>query len=118
MPWYAAHLIMQTRFKDGIEDTFPLWELVVLIRAESTSEAFEKAKAQGKAREGDDDGTFVYNDRLATMVYTGVRKLIECDTEDSPGDGTEITYSRFETTRREEVLKLAKGSMVNIRYVE
>lgn len=119
MPWFCAHIIMQTRFKDGIENVFPVWELVVLVQAGSVSEAFEKAKALGKARAGDEGGTFEYEGRPATLTYTGVRKLIECEVEDGdPRDGTEVTYSRFELTKRDDLQRLAKGESVRVFYRE
>lgn len=121
MPWYCAHIIMQIRFKDGIDDVFPVWELVVLVQADSVSEGFEKAKARGKARGGDDGGAFEFEGRPATLAYSGVRKLIECECEDGdllPRDGTEVSYSRFEMSNRDDVQRLAKGESVRLYYRE
>ena len=119
MSWYSAHLVMYTMFKDGLQDTFPIREDIVLVEAEGVKEAFEKAKRRGREREGDEGGTFVYHNRAATWVFVGVRKLIECDQlEDRPRDGTEVSYTMMEVEDRVAVQKLAKGEAVTITYLE
>ena len=63
--WFAASIIMFVEFKDGQQNTFPVWEDIVLIFASSSDEAMQKAKALGISREGDSQGTFTWESRPA-----------------------------------------------------
>ena len=56
--WYTAHLLMYVKRKNHTDGKIPVWENLVLIKADSESEAFAKAERRGKQDEGDDDGTF------------------------------------------------------------
>lgn len=119
MRWYAAHVIMVTKFKDGKQDKFPIWENVILLRANSPDDAREKAVKRAREDEGDSSGSYMYEGRPATWVFSGIRKLIECqDAENVPGDGTEITYSVFEAEDEEILLNLVNGQSVRITYEE
>jgi hypothetical protein len=119
MTWYAASIVMYTKFKEGGQDKYPIWENVILISAESGEEALEKAKKRGQADEGDSDGTYFCEDRAATMVFGGVRKIIEAqDSQNRPDDGTEITYSQMMVDNEEALRKLVSGESVTILYEE
>ena len=119
MKWYAAHIVMYTKFNEGIQDIYPVWENVVLLQSNSDEDALEKAILHGKEEEGDSDGTYKYNNRSATWVFAGVRKIIECvDPKERPSDGTEITYSDFTVESYEALQKLANGKTVTIVYDE
>ena len=102
MTWYAAHIILWTKFLDGVQDSYPVWENVVLINAATSDEAFARADRKGEFEAADSNHT--YNGRPVVWVYAGVRKLNECiehfDPEEcQPGGmeehGTEVTYSAF-----------------------
>lgn len=119
MPWYAAHIVMSVRFKDGTQDTYPLWENIVLLEAGSDEEAERKAELKGREGEGDSDGSFRWEDRPATWVFAGVRKVIVCeDPHAPPGDGIEITYSEMAVDDEESLAKLVRGEPVTVRYEE
>lgn len=119
MPWYAASVVMYTKFKDGVQDKYPIWENVLLIEAASPDEALERAAKRGKQDEGDSSGTYFYENRPATWVLAGIRKVIECaDADERPGNGTEITYSQMEVDTEEALSKLANGEPVTVRYEE
>lgn len=119
MGWYAASVIMYTKFKNGIQEKYPVWENVILIEAQSVEEAFEKAETRGRMDEGDSSGTYFYDDRPAMLVFAGIRKMIKCqDFESRPKEGTEVTYSRMEVDSEEALSKLVNGEPVNIRYEE
>lgn len=47
MSWYAAHIIQYWKFLDGVQDSYPLYENIVLIQAEVADEAWEKANQIG-----------------------------------------------------------------------
>ena len=119
MSWYAAHCIVFTKFKEGPQESFPIFENIYLIEAATPDEALEKASTRGKEEEGDASGTYTYDDRPATLVFGGVRKMIECeDPEDRPKDGTEITYSRMEVADEDSLDKLVSGEPVTVLYEE
>jgi hypothetical protein len=119
MGWYAASIVMCTRFKDGRQDKFPVWENVILIQADSDDEALEKANKRGMDDEGDSSGTYYYEDRPATLVFSGIRKIIKTqDSETRPGDGTEITYSQMEVDSEGALSRLVKGEPVTLSYLE
>ena len=136
MSWYAAHIISYVKFKDGIQDRFPLWENVVLIEAESEERALEEAAKIGQSDyddtdDPDDNGDFTWNERPAYWVFAGIRKLIICnpvasvsvdmnitrdDPDYRPGHGTEVTYSTLEVGTQEELDRLVNGEPVTVLY--
>jgi hypothetical protein len=113
MTWYSAHIIMYVDLKHVIQKSYPVWENIVLIRAETVDEAFEKAERYGRSEEGDDDGSFCWGKQPARWVFAGVRKLTECQGfSNRPDDGTEVSYNELELDSREAVEKLAAGKPV------
>lgn len=118
MNWYAAHLVMYVERKAKHQDRFPLWENIVLIRADTEDEAFAKAEQRGREDEGDDDGTFRWGDEPACWVFAGVRKLTLCqDAEKRPGDGTEISFTELEVGSTETIGKLLAGEAVTVKFL-
>jgi len=119
MVWYAAHIIMSVRFKDGIQDTYPVWENVVLIEAASEKDAWQKAEQRARRYEGDSEGSFTWDGRPATWIFAGIRKLIVTDYLGAqPASGTEVTYSEFELATEEDLRKLIDGDSVDVTYVQ
>lgn len=117
--WYAAHILLYVKRKEGTESKYPVWENVVLIKANSEEEAFEKATQRGKEEEGDEDGTFRWGGKPAQWIFAGVRKLTLCeDPEKRPGDGTEVSYVEMEVASEEAVRKLVEGKPVAVRIRE
>jgi hypothetical protein len=115
--WYAAHIVMYVKRKDGAGGKTPVWENIVLIKAGSEEEAFAKATQRGKEDEGDDDGTFRWGDKPAQWVFAGIRKLTLCeDPEKRPGDGTEVSYNEMEVESEQAVWKLLEGKPVAVRF--
>ena len=76
--WFAAHIVMYVEFKTESQTTFPVWENIVLINANSDDEAFGKAERKGLESEGDDGGSFEWEGLPARWVFAGVRKLTLC----------------------------------------
>ena len=128
MKWYAAHIIMSVKLKVEPQQKYPVWENIVIVKAENIKEAWAKAIHFGKAEEGDSFGTFTWDKKPATWVFAGIRKLIECEPsveqcckESSNAilaDGTEITYSQLEVENEEALQKLVKGDPVLVLYEE
>lgn len=117
--WFAAHVILYVQYKEHRQKSYPFWENVYLIRAESTDEAFAKAEKLGRMYEGDSEGSFRWEGKPARWVFAGVRKLTTCeDPEERPGDGSEITYTQMRVRTREALDKLLRGDRVGVQYIE
>jgi hypothetical protein len=117
--WYAAHVVMYVKRKDGRPGKTTLWENIVLLKASSAAEAFEKAQQRGRDDEGDDDGTFRWGGEPAQWVFAGVRKVTECeDPEKRPGDGSEVSYTEWELESEDAVWKLLQGKAVKARLTD
>ncbi len=114
MKWYVAYCLMLFRFRDGNQDTFPLWENLILIRADSHEQAGHKARDRAKRDELDEPST-TWDDRPVTTEFVGVRKTVECqDGSDRPGDGTEVTYNELSVATREQFDALLAGDEVTV----
>jgi Domain of unknown function (DUF4288) len=120
MPWFTAHAIMFVQFKDGVQDHYPVWENILLIEAPDGDTAHELAIARAKEDEVD-DSSLVWDDRPATWVCAGVRKLISVSHQSITGDigtGDELTFSEFDLPDRGALERLVAGHEVNLKYVE
>lgn len=123
--WFCAHVIIWMKYKDGIQDEYPLWENVYLIKANTEDEAWEKAEKKGREECEDDDGLEV-DGRPARWTYGGVRKLIsvidsgcfECQIDESMEDIIELTWSEFSVPDKASLDKLIDGKPVIINYDE
>ncbi len=126
MTWYAAHIILLTKFLDGVQDSYPVWENVVLINAATSDEAYAIADKKGEAEVSRSvDSWYTYDGRPAVWVYAGTRKLNECleyfdPDERVPGGmeehGTEVTYSSFVLPNEEAMQKLLANRNVDVLY--
>ena len=123
MTWYAAHIILYTKFLDGVQDTYHVWENVILINAETLDKAFAIADAKGEAEAKVEEHT--HDGRPAAWVYAGVRKMNECiehfDPEECvPGGmeehGTEVTYSSFILPDEDALQRLIANRDVSVLY--
>jgi len=119
MSWYAAHTIMLVEFANGNQDKYPIWENIILIQAKSDEEALEKAEKKAKEDESEPDDNFNWEQRPASLVFVGIRKLISCNNpEEQPVHGTEISYSQMCVETEDDLSKLIKGEPVSIIYEE
>jgi len=123
MTWYAAHIVLLTKFLDSVQDSYPVWENVVLINAATSDEAYAIADRKGNAEAAVENHT--YNGRPAAWVYMGTRKLNECleyfDPEERVSGGmeehgTEVTYSSFVLPDEEAMQKLLANRDVTVLY--
>jgi hypothetical protein len=120
--WYAAHVIMSVEFKDPADQTsYPLWENIVLVEADSEDEAWTQAKRLGLEEETAGTDGFRWNGRPALWRFAGVRKVIECRSDspdDRPTHGAEVSYSQMSVPDKESLAKLVQGEAVEVRYEE
>jgi len=122
MTWYSASVIFLFEFKDGNQNSYDVWENVYLVEAESSEVAYEKAKQFAKNDEGDDDGSLTLDGRPVTRRYAGIRKLLTIanfnSNEDVPGDGAEISFSKYCVNNKEDLEKLINGDALNVFLYE
>lgn len=124
MSWYTASIIISCRLKEGVQETYPVYENFTLFEAESRKKAVEKAQIYANEYIKIDDDLRL-NGKPAYWKYEGLRKLIEIrdhlsdklDVE-KPENGVELSYSYFEVNTKEELIDLAKGKAVLLRYVD
>ena len=110
---------MYVRFKDGLQDRYPVWENVLLIQASTHKLAAEMAQEIAKREEGDSDGSFRWSDRPAERVFAGIRKTVEMSHEgEGLGHGDEVTYSEFVLANEEALRALVGGEEVSVRYLK
>jgi hypothetical protein len=116
MSWFAAHIIMGVKLKEGPQARIPVWENIVLIKAPSEEVALAKAQQRGRAEEGDDDGTFHWGGRPARWVFAGIRKLTLCqDDHRRPDDGTEVSFVEMEVASEDGLAKLVAGEPESVK---
>lgn len=117
--WYAAHIVMYVRRKSKTPGKIPVWENIVLIKADSEEAAFAKAQERGKQDEGDDDGTFTWAGQPAEWVFAGVRKLTLCeDPEKRPTDGCEVSYTEMEVPSDQALRVFVEGKPVTVQITD
>ena len=119
MTWFAAHAVMYFKLKGGAQGGCTVWENVYLIEAEDIDAAWERAEARARQEEGDDDGSLTFDDRPATCVFAGLRKMSEVAHGEEDGrlrSGDEITYSEFEVPDEASVRAYVGGEEVLVRY--
>jgi hypothetical protein len=110
---------MYVKFKDGNQDFYPVWENAHLIEANTPEEAEEKAISRAKKDEGDDSNSFTWNQRPATWVFAGLRKILTVshpDLDEKELDGAEISFSEFEVSTEADLNSLVNGEDVKILY--
>jgi Domain of unknown function (DUF4288) len=113
MSWFACHVVMSVRFKEGAQDSFPVWENIYLVEAADGDEAADKSKQIGLSLEGDSSGTFEWDERPARWVFAGVRKCMQLvhpiRQENEPTDGVELTYSELRFEDEENLKAFVEG---------
>jgi hypothetical protein len=122
--WYAAHAVFYFKLIGQSQDSFLVHENIYIISAADSGAARAKAEIIGRANEdAGDDGHLELNEKKASYVFAGIRKIVEAETTPSPEDaplatGHEVTYSVLEVDTLDEVLALARGEMVAVLYRE
>ena len=124
MPWFAAHVVVYFRRKDGPQTRFTVWENVYVLEAADREVARARAEALGRREEGDDRGTLYEMDATGTRhnltrVFAGVRKVLTIahEREDEElGSEDEVTFSEFVVEGEEGIRRLAAGDSVTLTY--
>jgi hypothetical protein len=115
--WYAAHILMRIRYRQGPPEPHYLVENVVLFEACDPSEARARAQEYGRADSNEGDVTFTCDERPAYWAYAGVRMVMESqDPDQRPTSGTEITYLKYRATSAEDVERLVTGESAHVEF--
>lgn len=116
MTWYAAHIVMVVKFKQGQQRRFPAWENVVLVHSSSEDGAITKAETIDLAN-SEDDESFEWGGKPAVWTFAGVRKVAECALAGGrPASGDEITYSELEFESLAAAKRYAAGRAMSVRH--
>ncbi len=118
MGWYTASAVMLFVYEDGIQSDFPVWENLILVEAESDSEALSKATKFAKEEEGDDSGSLTVNGRKARRVFKGIRKLLTVVNlnadEDVPTNGAEVSFSDLSFSSESDLDSYINGEPITL----
>jgi hypothetical protein len=115
MPWYVAHAVMYFKLKHGPQDTFTIWENMILIEAPDDKTAWSKAVERGKQDETDCDGGLTTDDKPSMLVFAGIRKLLIVSHEGEEGklsSGDELTFSEYGVNDEAAIHKFVSGEEV------
>ena len=130
MTWFAVNVIVRSKKKtrdpdvpDDADGPRQLWENIILVSADDPDEATQKASDISIQEAAEASHDLLIDGEPAEMVLVGVRKLREIrsllpDGKAEPGDLCEITYSELEVNSQADLLKLAEGYDVIVRYVQ
>jgi len=111
--WLVA---LRSRLKVQPQDHYIVWENIVHIQAASEEQAYEKAKL--RALEDEADGQFL-NNQPSEWVFAGVRMLCECvDSDQRPGDGTEVSFLELEFDSKEGLEKFVGGKSGMAQFIQ
>jgi len=126
--WYAAHLITTLRAKreegDAAEEParpIQAWEDVILVDAADPDDAIHKATEFGTREAAEDSKDLVIDDKPAVYELIGVRKLSEIGEKvtghKQAPNIIEVTTTELEIRNDFDLLQLARGGEVLLRYV-
>jgi hypothetical protein len=111
------------KMKNIPQDSYTVWENVILIEAVDEAQAMTKAKEFGihEAKLGAQDKTLTVDDQPAENIFAGVRKLGTVFHRGHDGNlesGDEVTFNSFAVADIETIKKLVEGEEVTITDFE
>ena len=122
--WFSTHWIFWVRFKDGVQESFPVLERVVLVEAFDDGEARKKAALMAKQEQEEFTGTYHWaGGRPADLEFIGVSKTVVVSSEDGGpevklAEGQELTCWEYEAHNLDDVKKLVSGGKPAVNYIE
>jgi hypothetical protein len=128
MTLFAASIVIWLKEKteraidEEVDGPCHLWERVLLVRADDPDDAVRKASEFGESDVKTNSVDLVDDGKPAELVFMGVRKLREVETAGAAGgalgDVTEVSASEMAVANRADLIKLARGNEVVVRYVD
>jgi hypothetical protein len=122
--WFSTHWIFSVRFKDGVQESYPVLERVVLVEAFDDGEARKKVALMVKQEQEEFTGTYHWaGGRPADLEFIGVRKTVVLSTDDGGSEvkfaeGQELTCWEYEAHNLDDVKKLVAGEKAAVNYIE
>jgi hypothetical protein len=122
--WFSTHWVFLVRFKDGVQESYPVLERVVLVEAFDDGEARKKAALMAKQEQDDFTGAYHWaGGRRADLEFIGVRKVVVVSTEDGGSEvkfaeGQELTCWEYDAREEEDVRKLVDGERVSVDHIQ
>jgi hypothetical protein len=124
MLWFAAHAVYVFEVLAGRQASFPVQEVVLLVRARSSRAALAAATRLARQEELVDD-SLTLDGRPARQRLLGVRKVVECAahaTDQSSADGrlrklrsgAEATYCTYRVSSRGDLKKLMQRREISV----
>jgi len=123
MAWFTAHLVTYFKLKNVPQDTYTVWENVILIEASDEAHAMTKAEEFGRieAELDAEDNTLTVDDEPAETIFAGVRKIGTVFHRGQGGNlesGDEVTFNEFVVTDEQSIKKLVEGEEVQVNYIK
>ena len=121
MTWYAAHIIEVIKINEDNQPNYPVYENIVLIEADSVENALAKAQEIGRKEYDHTDDSLRVNGHPASSIFSGVRKIVECqnsissDSTDVLEHGTEVTHLRL-SIDADDLSEYISGKTVSLIY--
>jgi hypothetical protein len=92
--WYLAHEILYIEIDDiSDQESFPIWENLILIKADNPEEAFEKAMINGRNSEA----PITIHGVSGYLRFKGLKDLILI--YDELEDGAELEWMEYEVNK-------------------
>jgi hypothetical protein len=127
MTLFAASIViwLKEKTEKGLDEERDgpchLWERVLLVRADDPDEAMRKASEFGQNDAAANSDGLMDEGKPAELIFMGVRKLREVE-EPSSGvaedELTEVSASEMEVASRADLVNLARGNPVVVRYID
>ncbi|HME80446.1 MAG TPA: hypothetical protein VKF82_00060 [Candidatus Eremiobacteraceae bacterium] len=136
MTWFAGSLIIWSRTAapndDNPDPPCHFWERVMMVEADDVDRAVQKLTDFGNADaaenstqpdEGDDIQPSSSEAGAEQLVFMGVRKVRAIESVGPPGaepagDLVEVMFSEMEARNKTDLLKVAAGKDVIVRYID
>ena len=119
MAWFTAHLMTYFKLKNAPQDSYTVWENIILIEAIDEAEAMTKAHEFGR-REAEldaEDETLTVDDEPAEIIFAGVRKIGTVFHRGQSGNlesGDEVTFNEFIVPDKQSIEDLLAGDAVDV----
>lgn len=125
MTWFTASVLIAIKPQDYVSGSIQVYENMYLIEASTAHDAARKAEALGRQEASITADDLTIDDKPATRVFVGIRKLISVSNpapldldQDRPIDGTEVTYAVYQVADEAALNRLAAGGQVEVLYLE
>ena len=109
---HCVHVLISTRWKEPQKgDTIPLYENILLIKANENSDVWRIAEEQARLQYCFDDESFTMDGRPCFNQFEGIRKVVSFELSDID---KELTYLEFEVSTEDDIQALLNRQPVQV----